>query len=108
MGQRRADLGSYGRSFADVYDAWYSDVSDVEATVERIASLAGAGRVLELGVGTGRLALPLAHAGVAITGIDASIEMLDALRTKDGTDRALVALGDMAELPFIRSFSVVL
>jgi SAM-dependent methyltransferase len=108
MGQRPADLGSYGRSFADVYDAWYSDVSDVEATVERVAALAGDGRVLELGVGTGRLALPLAHAGVAVTGIDASIEMLHALRTKDGADRTLVVLGDMAELPFIRSFSVVL
>ena len=80
MGQ--GDLGSYGRSFADVYDAWYSDVSDVDATVARVRALSRDGRVLELGVGTGRLALPMAITGVDIVGIDASDEMLDALRAK--------------------------
>ena len=108
MGEREADLGSYGRSFADVYDAWYSDVSDVEATVERVLELAGGGRVLELGVGTGRLALPMARAGIVVCGIDASDEMLDALRTKEGADLVHAVLGDMAELPFAPKFSLVL
>ena len=46
---------TYGDRFADVYDDWYHDVSDVEATVERVAALAAArdGRVLELGAGSG-------------------------------------------------------
>ena len=47
----------YGEGFADVYDEWYADVTDVRATVTRMVELAGpGGRVLELGVGTGRLA----------------------------------------------------
>ena len=108
MGQPRADLGSYGRSFADVYDAWYSDVSDVAATVTRVHELCDGGRVLELGVGTGRVALPLACSGLDVVGIDASDEMLDALRTKEGANRLQAVLGDMAELPFAPTFSLVL
>ena len=80
----------YGRSFADVYDDWYREVSDVDATVARVAALAarrGGGRVLELGVGTGRLALPLAARGLAVTGVDASPEMLERLRAKDGVSQ---------------------
>jgi len=76
----RHDVGSYGRSFADVYDAWYSDVSDVVATVTHVRELSRNGRILELGVGTGRIALPLADAGLDVVGIDASGEMLDVLR----------------------------
>ena len=75
---------SYGDGFADVYDDWYADVTDVAATVELVAGLAsesaggrdGAPRVLELGVGTGRLAFPLAAAGVEVVGVDTSDEML--------------------------------
>ena len=57
---------TYGDRFADVYDDWYGDVSDVDATVERVAALAGAAGapVLELGGGSGRLAVPLAARGL--------------------------------------------
>ena len=102
------DLGRYGRSFADVYDAWYGDVSDVDATVARVRQLCPSGRVLELGVGTGRIALPLVDAGVDVAGIDASREMLDALRAKPDAQRVRVVSGDMAELPFASGFSLVL
>ncbi len=51
---------TYGDRFADVYDDWYEDVTDVDATVARVAALAGRGPVLELGAGSGRLAVPLA------------------------------------------------
>ena len=75
---------SYGDAFADVYDDWYRDLGDVDATVGLIAQLAPpGGSVLELGVGSGRLAIPLAAAGLHTTGIDASAKMLDLLTRND-------------------------
>ncbi len=91
---------TYGESFADVYDDWYRDVSDIDATVAKISTLAKGGAVLELGVGTGRLALPLAKAGVEIVGIDSSRSMIDRLASKPGADAVTTVVGDMAELPF--------
>lgn len=73
---RNFDDSSYGDAFADVYDDWYADVSDIRATVATLRSLGGDGRYLELGVGTGRLALALAETGVRVTGIDTSASML--------------------------------
>jgi SAM-dependent methyltransferase len=105
---RHGDLGRYGRSFADVYDEWYRDVSDVAATVERVRRLCDGGPVLELGVGTGRIALPLVDAGLDVAGIDASPDMLDALRAKPDAHRVRAVLGDMAELPLRPAFSLVL
>jgi SAM-dependent methyltransferase len=93
---RGYDATSYGEAFADVYDAWYHGVSDVDATVRLIAELGGSsGRVLELGVGTGRLALPMAATGLCVTGIDASDAMLDRLRRGDPHGAITVVLGDM-------------
>jgi SAM-dependent methyltransferase len=88
----------YGRSFADVYDSWYADVSDVDATVRRVAELCAGTerRVLELGVGSGRLALPLVDAGLVVTGIDLSDSMLDLLAAKDAAGSVAVVHGDMA------------
>jgi SAM-dependent methyltransferase len=91
---------TYGDRFADVYDDWYHDVSDVEATVERVAALAAArdGRVLELGAGSGRLAVPLAERGLEVWAVDASSAMLARLRSKRGGHRVRAVLDDMAEL----------
>jgi SAM-dependent methyltransferase len=86
---------SYGDGLADVYDEWYRDVSDVGTTVRALAGLAGGGPVLELGVGTGRLALPLAEVGLEVHGVDASAAMLERLRTKDPRRTITVHLGDM-------------
>lgn len=88
---------SYGDGFADVYDDWYSDISDVAATTTALARLADGGRVLELGIGTGRLALPLALAGVEVHGVDSSQAMLDRLVGKEGADRVHVTVGDMVD-----------
>lgn len=76
------DASSYGDAFADVYDDWYAHVSDVAATVQTLGMLAGHGPFLELGVGTGRIALALAATGASVTGIDSSSAMLDRLRSK--------------------------
>ena len=106
---RGYDHRSYGDGFADVYDEWYADVTDVDATVTRMVELAGAGgRVLELGVGTGRLAVPMADAGLDVVGIDSSEAMLAKLSERDPTGLVDALHGDIAgDLP-IGPFDVVL
>ncbi len=97
---RGYDDSSYGDSFADVYDEWYHGISDVDATVATLVTLAQGGRVLELGVGTGRLAIPLAAAGPEVHGLDSSELMLRQLATKDGGAVVHAHLGDMVhDLP---------
>ena len=94
------DPSTYGDRFADVYDDWYGDVTDVEACTAALAGLAATagGPVLELGVGSGRLAIPLAARGIEVHGIDASSAMLARLRAKPGGDAVRTTLGDMAAL----------
>ena len=94
---------SYGEAFADVYDDWYERISDVEATASQVASMAEGGPVLELGVGTGRLALPLLERGVEVWGVDASAPMLAQLRAKPGGSRLRAVRSDMGALP-LRAF----
>ena len=98
---RGYDHRSYGDGFADVYDEWYAHVTDVEATTARLLELAGAGgRVLELGVGTGRLAIPMAEAGLRVVGVDSSEAMLSRLAERDVAGRVEVVLGDITgDLP---------
>jgi SAM-dependent methyltransferase len=90
------DPGRYGRSFAEVFDSWYpgGDEQDVVEHLRRL--LPEGGTVLELGVGTGRLAIPLADAGFEVTGLDSSEEMLAQLLGK--SDSAVrVVHGDVSE-----------
>lgn len=93
------DDTTYGRAFADVYDDWYRGISDIDATVGDLVRLAGAGPVLELGVGTGRLAIPLAERApqISIVGIDASDDMLDRLRARPHPSTITVRRGDMVD-----------
>ena len=109
------DASTYGDRFADVYDDWYAHVTDAEACCDRVAALCaavGGGPILELGVGSGRLALPLAARGLEVHGIDASTAMVDRLRSKPGGDAVHVTVGDMADLdldaPPAGGFAVVL
>ncbi|MEM9513529.1 MAG: class I SAM-dependent methyltransferase [Actinomycetota bacterium] len=89
---------AYGEAFADVYDEWYHDVSDVAATVSFLDALrTGRDELLELGVGTGRLAIPLAATGFAVTGVDASTSMLDRLRLADPDGTVSAVRGDMVD-----------
>lgn len=87
----------YGEAIADVYDSWYADLTDVDATIAFLRRFVGTGPVLELGIGTGRLALPLAETGVTVHGIDVSEAMLDRLRAKDPSGRIRIVVGDMVD-----------
>jgi len=98
---------TYGDAFADVYDEWYSDVSDIATTVALIHDLAGTDAVLELGVGTGRLALPLAARGLRVVGVDSSEAMLARLVSNDPANTVDPIHADMADLKFDESFGVV-
>jgi len=90
---------SYGDAIADVYDQWYGDLSNTDDAVDALAGLTPPGaRVLELGIGTGRLALPLTVRGIEVWGIDTSQAMVDLLRTKPRGEGIRVAVGDMAAL----------
>ena len=92
---------SYGEGIADTYDLWYEGRPDTEAAVEQLADLAArtaTNQVLELGVGTGRLALPLVERGLDVWGVDASPAMVERLRAKPGGERVRVAVGDMADI----------
>lgn len=99
----RAD--AYGRSFADVYDSWYHDVSDASATAAFVAARCD-GPVLELGVGSGRLARPLAEMGLSVIGLDGSTEMLDQCRSE--ADGIHLVRADMRALPFHGSIGAAL
>ena len=104
---RSYDPATYGEGMADVYDDWYGEVGDVEAAVACLAALAGGGPVLELGVGTGRLAVPLATTGLEVHGIDSSPSMVARLRTKLGGEHIAVTIGDMAGAEPPGPFSLV-
>lgn len=87
---------SFGDEVAATYD--HESRGDEAETVEFLARLAGSGPVLELAIGTGRIALPLAATGVRVDGIDLSQPMVDRLRAKPGGDQIAVTIGDFAEV----------
>ncbi len=90
------DISTYGERCADAYDDLYPTYE--EATIATLVELAHAGRVLELGIGTGRIALPLAMKGVEIHGIDASPAMIAQLQAKPGGQNIPVTLGNFADV----------
>jgi SAM-dependent methyltransferase len=96
---------TYNQRCADVYDQWFGYFD--EAAVDVLEELAGGGRVLELGIGTGMVALPLAARGVEVRGIDSSAEMVARLRAKPGGDAIPVTFGDFADVDAGGEFSLV-
>ena len=89
----------FGERVAERYDESAADRFDpavVGPTVDFLAALAGAGAALELGIGTGRIALPLAERGLQVHGIDLSEAMVAKLEAKPGAERIGVTIGDFA------------
>jgi SAM-dependent methyltransferase len=101
------DDGYFDERAAAKYDE--SDMFDpavVDPVVDLLADLAGKGRALELGIGTGRIALPLARRGVPVHGIELSNAMAAKLRAKPGAEKIGVTIGDFASATVDGSFSV--
>ena len=95
---------------AERYDATLGDRRDPEvvaATVDFLVELAGEGAALELGIGTGRIALPLAARGVRVHGIDLSPDMVAQLRAKPGGGEIPVTIGDFSTSRVGETFSLV-
>ena len=100
------DPAHYGQTWAAVYDDVHRHL-DPSAAVEQLYQLAAGGPVLELGIGTGRVALPLAARGVAVHGIDASAAMVAQLRSKAGGAAIPVAIGDFVDVAVDGAYPLV-
>ena len=101
--------GYFGERVAAAYDESESDMfgpGAVDAAVDVLAGLASGGRALELGIGTGRIALPLSRRGVPVHGIDLSRAMVARLRAKPGGAAIGVTIGDFATTRVDGTFAV--
>ena len=99
----------FGERVAERYDVSAADMFEpavVDPVVGVLAELAGDGAALELGIGTGRIALPLAQRGVRVHGIDLSEAMVARLRAKPGAEQIGVTIGDFATTTVEGTFSV--
>ena len=99
----------FGPRVAERFDERYAHQADpavIEPVLDFLADLAGDGGALELGVGTGRIALPLSERGVRVHGIDLSEAMIAQLQAKPGADRIGVTVGDFATTKVDGTFSV--
>jgi SAM-dependent methyltransferase len=102
--------GYFGESVAATYDESSPEMFEpdiVDPVVEVLAGLAGGGRALELGIGTGRIGLPLARRGVPVHGIELSRPMAARLRAKPGGGAISVTIGDFATTRAEGTFTVV-
>ena len=103
------DDGYFDERVAARYDESAADMFDpavVEPVVDLLVEIAGSGCALELGIGTGRIALPLAQRGVPVHGIELSKAMAARLRSKPGGEDIGVTIGDFATTTVDRMFSV--
>ena len=98
-------MATYGERIAEIYDQLHTSYE--EAAISTLTQLAGSGRVLELGIGTGRIALPLAKGGLPVHGVDSSGAMISKLRAKPGGDQITVTSGNFADVDINGEFSLV-
>jgi SAM-dependent methyltransferase len=103
------DDGFFDERIADRYDESSAEMFDsaaVDPVIDLLVELAGSGRALELGIGTGRVALPLTQRGVPVHGIELSNAMVARLRAKPGGEDVGVTIGDFATTTVGGRFSV--
>ena len=103
------DDGYFDESVAARYDESSAEMFDpavVDPVIDLLVELAGSGRALELGIGTGRIALPLTRRGVPVHGIELSKAMASKLRAKPGGEDIGVTIGDFATTTVEGTFSV--
>ncbi|MEC4019152.1 class I SAM-dependent DNA methyltransferase [Streptomyces sp. H27-D2] len=95
--------------YADIWDSWTPNDrrDDAEEAADFLAELANGGTALELGIGTGRVALPLAERGVKVSGIDASPGMIRKLREKEGGDKIGIYEGNFADVDVKEDYDVI-
>jgi SAM-dependent methyltransferase len=101
----RYEKETYGEVWAADYDRFAPGVA--KGMIDRLEDLAANGRVLELAIGTGRVAIPLASRGIEVIGIDISEAMLSRLREKPGGNDLKVVMGDFAEVAIEGRFSLI-
>jgi SAM-dependent methyltransferase len=101
------DATTYGEHIADIYDELHGSHLDTASTVTCLEGFARGGPALELAIGTGRIALPLAARGVRVDGIDISPAMVAKLRAKPGGDAISVTIGDFADVPVSGTYRLV-
>ena len=97
---------SFDQSNASVYDS-LAVRGDEQAAVTFLSSIAGEGPALELAIGTGRIALPLAATGVRVDGVDLSQPMVDQLRAKPGGDALRVTIGDLCDVSLDERYRLI-
>jgi SAM-dependent methyltransferase len=100
------DASTYGERIASMFDAWSGQMPTAD-TVEFLAGVAAAGPVLELGVATGRIAIPLAERGLDVVGVEPSPAMLEQLHTKPGGDRVRTIEGSLLDVELTDRFTLV-
>src|SRR3989442_1423607 len=92
------EASTYGERWASTYDELHHTSMDPTEAVEFLVKQAGVGPALELAIGTGRVALPLAARGIDVHGIDISEPMVARLREKPGGQDIPVTIGDFADV----------
>jgi SAM-dependent methyltransferase len=103
------DDGYFDDRVAERYDESDPEMfaaAAVDPTVDFLFELAAGGSALELGIGTGRIALPLSKRGIKVHGIEMSSAMIEKMRAKPGADAITVTIGDFAAATVDTTFSV--
>ena len=104
------DPATYGDRMAEIYDEYHESLGAPEVVgpmVDTLAELAGGGPALELGIGTGRVALPLAERGIEVHGLDISGAMVAKLREKSGGADLPVTMGDFTQFALEERYSLI-
>jgi len=98
---------SYGNRWADEYDKRFAGLADTEPAIRILSDLANGGPVLELGPGTGRLAIPLSASGLDVVAVEASLKMIEKLREKPGGESVQIHHDSFERYEIGRDFSLI-